>query len=188
MGQNAFYSPTVFNYYSPDYIIPGTALNGPEFGIMTTGTSILRANVGNTFAFSRINSSADAPNGTSIDLSEMTQLAQNDPTGNQLDGCFKCEIDARHNDNADEEYYFDGSNGSCGNFTANSRSTGNLFGCDFVAISSAEVKNMNQSRREFIKKSSCALGMAALATQVEHFGLMSALAQKVDDKQIGYKS
>jgi len=40
---------------------------------------------------------------------------------------------------------------------------------------------MKQDRREFIKKSGCALGMAALATQVEHFGLMSALAQKTDD-------
>jgi uncharacterized protein (DUF1501 family) len=40
---------------------------------------------------------------------------------------------------------------------------------------------MKENRREFLKKSSCALGMAALATQVEHFGLMSALAQKTDD-------
>ena len=41
---------------------------------------------------------------------------------------------------------------------------------------------MKQNRREFLKKSTCALGMAALATQVEHFGLMSALAQKADDE------
>ena len=40
---------------------------------------------------------------------------------------------------------------------------------------------MKQDRRDFLKKSGCALGMAALATQVEHFGLMSALAQKTDD-------
>ncbi len=39
---------------------------------------------------------------------------------------------------------------------------------------------MTQNRREFIKKSGCALGIAALATQFEHFGLMSAMAQKVD--------
>ncbi len=39
---------------------------------------------------------------------------------------------------------------------------------------------MTQNRREFIKKSGCALGMLTLATQIEHFGLMSALAQKVD--------
>jgi uncharacterized protein (DUF1501 family) len=40
---------------------------------------------------------------------------------------------------------------------------------------------MKQNRREFLKKSSCALGMVTLATQVEHFGLMSALAQKTED-------
>jgi len=41
---------------------------------------------------------------------------------------------------------------------------------------------MNESRREFLKKSGgCALGMATLATQMQHFGLMSALAQKVGD-------
>ena len=39
---------------------------------------------------------------------------------------------------------------------------------------------MTQNRREFLKKSGCALGMLTLATQMEHFGLMSALAQKVD--------
>jgi len=37
------------------------------------------------------------------------------------------------------------------------------------------------NRREFLTKSGCALGMTALATQFRHFGLMSALAQKVDD-------
>ena len=51
---------------------------------MTTGTSIARANAGNTLVYSRINTGQDASNGTSIDLSEMTQLAQADPTGNQL--------------------------------------------------------------------------------------------------------
>lgn len=40
---------------------------------------------------------------------------------------------------------------------------------------------MKQSRREFLIKSGCALTMTALATQVEHFGLMSALAQKVNE-------
>ncbi len=41
---------------------------------------------------------------------------------------------------------------------------------------------MTESRREFLKKSGgCALGMVTLATQMQHFGLMSALAQKVKD-------
>jgi len=37
---------------------------------------------------------------------------------------------------------------------------------------------MNKSRRKFLVKSGCALGMGALATQMRHFGLVSALAQR----------
>jgi uncharacterized protein (DUF1800 family) len=85
MGQNTFNSPTVFNYYSPDYTVPGTALNGPEFGILTTGTTIARANFMNTFVFSRVNGgSTNAPFGTSIDLTEMQALAAADSSGNQM--------------------------------------------------------------------------------------------------------
>ncbi len=41
---------------------------------------------------------------------------------------------------------------------------------------------MNESRRDFLKRSgSCALGMAALATQMHHFGLISALGQNARD-------
>ena len=41
---------------------------------------------------------------------------------------------------------------------------------------------MSESRRDFLKKSGgCALGMAALATQMHHLGTMSAMAQKAID-------
>lgn len=40
---------------------------------------------------------------------------------------------------------------------------------------------MTDSRREFLKKSGCALGMAALATQMRHLGMMEAMAQKAID-------
>ncbi len=39
---------------------------------------------------------------------------------------------------------------------------------------------MEHSRRDFLTKSGCALGMAALATQFRHFGMMSAMAQTTD--------
>ena len=39
---------------------------------------------------------------------------------------------------------------------------------------------MEQNRREFLIKSGCALSMTAMATQMRHFGLMSALAQTTD--------
>lgn len=42
---------------------------------------------------------------------------------------------------------------------------------------------MTTSRRDFLKKSSCALSMVTLATQFQHFGLMSALAQKAEAGQ-----
>ncbi|QYO65730.1 DUF1501 domain-containing protein [Leptolyngbya sp. 7M] len=41
---------------------------------------------------------------------------------------------------------------------------------------------MNESRREFIKKTGCALSMTALATQMHHLGMVSALAQKMEEK------
>ncbi len=85
LGQNVFNSPTVFNFYSPDYIVPGTAMPGPEFALMTTGTSIARANLGNTVVYNRVNvSMPNTPLGTAINLSELQALAAADATGNQL--------------------------------------------------------------------------------------------------------
>jgi uncharacterized protein (DUF1800 family) len=85
MGQNAFNSPTVFNYYSPDYIVPGTTLLAPEFNIFTTGTSIARANFANTMIFNRLNvAQPNTPLGTSISLADMQALAAADTSGNQL--------------------------------------------------------------------------------------------------------
>lgn len=84
MGQNTFNSPTVFNYYPPDYTVPGTSLNAPEFAIMTTGTAIARANFVNNAVFNRVNTGNNSPFGTSIDLSEMQALAAADASGNQL--------------------------------------------------------------------------------------------------------
>jgi len=44
MGQNVLFSPSVFNYFPPDYTIPETSIVGPEFAIQTTSTSLVRAN------------------------------------------------------------------------------------------------------------------------------------------------
>lgn len=45
---------------------------------------------------------------------------------------------------------------------------------------------MNESRREFLKNSCCgALGMAAMASQMHHFGTISAYAQKAIDDNRG---
>jgi uncharacterized protein (DUF1800 family) len=86
MGQVAFMSPSVFNFYPPDYIVPGTTFVGPEFALFTTGTSVSRANFGNTIIFNRINVNTDrrVTAGTSISLAEMQSFAEADPSGNQL--------------------------------------------------------------------------------------------------------
>jgi uncharacterized protein (DUF1501 family) len=47
---------------------------------------------------------------------------------------------------------------------------------------------MEQNRREFLIKSGCALSLTALATQMRHFGLVSALAQESKDAQQGVPS
>jgi uncharacterized protein (DUF1800 family) len=51
MGQEPLESPSVFNFYAPNYVIPGTTSLGPEFQILTTATSLNRVNWVNTFAF-----------------------------------------------------------------------------------------------------------------------------------------
>ena len=85
LSQGAFTSPTVFNFYPPSYIVPGTTLLGPEFAIFTTGTSIGRANFGNSTVFGQINVSLpNTPNGTRVNFTELQALAAADTTSNQL--------------------------------------------------------------------------------------------------------
>jgi len=78
MDQDIFRPPTVFNYYPADYSVPGTGgIIGPEFGILSTSTTLRRANFVNTIVFSAIQVSANAPRGTSLDLSGLQALAGN---------------------------------------------------------------------------------------------------------------
>lgn len=87
MNQIPFRSPTVFNYYPPDYVVPNSSLLGPEFALMTTGTSISRANFINQMTFGNPPipvSNPDRPFGTSLDFSDLQALAAADTTGNQL--------------------------------------------------------------------------------------------------------
>ena len=45
IDQPLFQPPTVFSYYQPEYQIPGTGILGPAFGILSTSTTLRRANV-----------------------------------------------------------------------------------------------------------------------------------------------
>ena len=80
MLQDPLRPPTVFSYYPADFQVPGGTIGAPEFGVYQTVTTLKRANFVNTMVFSTIPVNApNAPNGTSIDLSVLTVLAQNPP-------------------------------------------------------------------------------------------------------------
>lgn len=75
LDQPIFQPQTVFSYYQPGYEVPGTKILGPAFGILSTSTTLRRANVMNTIIYSGVAanttptpSSPDRPRGTSIDL------------------------------------------------------------------------------------------------------------------------
>jgi Protein of unknown function (DUF1800) len=51
MRQEPFVPTTVFNFYPPNYQIPGTQLLGPEFKILNTSTTISRINFVNDLVY-----------------------------------------------------------------------------------------------------------------------------------------
>jgi len=85
MGQEIYRPTTVFSYFPQDYYAPpaSAGLLGPEFGIMDASTSLRRANFVNQMTFNNgipVNcntNSCNAPNGTSINLTELQLLASN---------------------------------------------------------------------------------------------------------------
>src|SRR5205823_2849441 len=79
LGQFVFYSPSVFNYYPFDYVVPGTRLLGPEFGVQTSTTAIGRANFANSLVFSNgiaPDATVYGATGTKVDLTAYQSLAQ----------------------------------------------------------------------------------------------------------------
>jgi uncharacterized protein (DUF1800 family) len=54
MKQEPMFPPTVFNFYSPKYVIQGTTLTGPEFAILNTSTIISRINFVNDLVYGSV--------------------------------------------------------------------------------------------------------------------------------------
>jgi len=54
MAQSLFNSGSVFNFFPPQSLIPGTTLNGPEFAIFNTASSLNRVNFINTMVYGKI--------------------------------------------------------------------------------------------------------------------------------------
>ncbi|MEO6392412.1 MAG: DUF1800 domain-containing protein, partial [Pyrinomonadaceae bacterium] len=97
LDQDVFNSPNVFNYFSMNYVIPGTPLSGPEFQIFSTGTALKRANMVNLFAppnstgsggvpasAGSASSPTNVPCGTRLDLTRLQNLATSDLSEVQL--------------------------------------------------------------------------------------------------------
>jgi len=80
-GEDVFRSPTVFNFFPPDFPVPGASgLVGPEFGILSTTTALTRDDL----LFHLIDGSVGGqalyrPNFARVDLSNLMPLAD-DPS------------------------------------------------------------------------------------------------------------
>jgi uncharacterized protein (DUF1800 family) len=84
LDQPIFQPATVFSYYQPGYEVPGTKILGPAFGILSTTTTLRRANAINTLTYSGVSANTsptaanpDRPRGTSIDIANLEALAGN---------------------------------------------------------------------------------------------------------------
>ncbi|HTP99779.1 MAG TPA: DUF1800 family protein [Casimicrobiaceae bacterium] len=79
LSQNPYFSPTVFNYYMPDTVIPNTMITGPEFGIHTTVTAVGRANLIYALVYGGYNPDPTIPNatGTKLFLAPFEAIADN---------------------------------------------------------------------------------------------------------------
>jgi uncharacterized protein (DUF1800 family) len=75
LGEDIFSAPSVFNYYSPNYVVPGTALIGGEFQIHTPNNAIVRANEVSSLFSQYSNPIQSYGPGTSIDLTPFLPLA-----------------------------------------------------------------------------------------------------------------
>jgi hypothetical protein len=71
MGQPIYGAPSVFNYYPPSNLLPGTSTLAPEFAIANAATALARANFINTVIVqggAKPDSTVTGSTGTSISL------------------------------------------------------------------------------------------------------------------------
>jgi uncharacterized protein (DUF1800 family) len=77
LGQRLFYPASVFNYYPPDYVLPGTAVIAPEFALLNATTAMNRYNFANALVYGSVAPIATLPGaiGTRPDWSTWLPLA-----------------------------------------------------------------------------------------------------------------
>ncbi len=69
LDQDPYQSPAVFNFFPPSYVIPGTTLNAPEFGIENTASVVDRMSLADSIVFNNVH-------GFNVDLSASSPLGQ----------------------------------------------------------------------------------------------------------------
>jgi uncharacterized protein (DUF1800 family) len=69
LGEAPFAQPSVFNYFPPEYVIPQTTINSPEFALENTGSVIPRMSLADRI----IHNSAHGP---TVDLSPASPIGQ----------------------------------------------------------------------------------------------------------------
>lgn len=77
VGEDLFRSPSVFNFFPPDYVISGESLTGPEFAIQSTSTALARTNFTYAVTYQKLGPSLYMPKGTWLDLSALLPSAGN---------------------------------------------------------------------------------------------------------------
>jgi uncharacterized protein (DUF1800 family) len=67
LSEKPYGSGSVFNFFPPSYVIPGTSTNAPEFGLENTASAVLRLTQANSLVYNQIS-------GFSVDLSATSPL------------------------------------------------------------------------------------------------------------------
>ena len=67
LGEKPYTSGSVFNFFPPSYVIPGSTINAPEFGQENTASTILRLSLANSVVYNGIG-------GFTVDLSQTSAL------------------------------------------------------------------------------------------------------------------
>jgi uncharacterized protein (DUF1800 family) len=78
MGQPIYTAPSVFNFYPPSFVLPGSQTLAPEFSINNAATALARANFVNTVIVqggAMPDPTVTASTGTSIDLSALAAIS-----------------------------------------------------------------------------------------------------------------
>jgi len=76
MGQDVYRSPTVFNYFPPDFKVPGEKLYGPEFALYQSTDVVNRANMAYALIYHKLEPWGHyRPTGTWLNLEPLEPLA-----------------------------------------------------------------------------------------------------------------